>query len=120
MLKVKGFKNVDFNEIFSYNGDIYKKILRDTNKPGAVRVSDGMIFNSCQNWHYCTVDRKEECAVESPKERKKYIFRDTESEYMYGLLLTDEQMALCRWLDEHEFLIDLNWEQVEDLNFTKI
>lgn len=121
MLKVVGFKNVNFNEIFSYNGDIYKKILRDTNKPGAVRVSDGMIFNSCQNWHYCTVDRKEECAVEPPKERKKYIFRDTETEDMYGLLLTDEQMALCTWLNIHEFLInDLEWEQVGDLNFIEI
>lgn len=120
MLKVVNFKNVNFKEFFSHAGDIYQKVIRDTGKPGAIRVSDGMVFNSCQNWFHCTVDRKEEWKVEPPKERKKYIFRDTESEYMYGLLLTDEQMALCRWLDEHEFLVDLNWEQVEDLNFTKI
>lgn len=121
MLKVVGFKNVNFNEFFSCDGDIYQKVVRDTGKPGAIRVSDGMIFNSCQNWNYCAVDRKDECAVESPKECKKYLFRDTETEDMYGLLLTDEQMAFCTWLSVHEFLIDdLEWEQVENLNFTKI
>lgn len=121
MLKVVDFRNIHFNETFSYNGNIYKKIIRDTGKPGAVRVFDGMIFNSCQNWHCCTVDCKEEWKVEPPKERKKYIFRNVDNEDMYGLLLTDEQMAFCRWLNLHEFLVDnLDWEQVGDLNFTEI
>lgn len=120
MLKVVGFKNVNFKEIFSYGGDIYQKIVRDTGKPGAIRVSDGMIFNSCQNWYHCTVNRNEEWTVELPKERKKYLFRDEDYGDVHGLLLTDEQMAFCKWLDEHSYLRELTWERVDGLEFTKI
>lgn len=119
MIKFVNFESVNFNEKFSYKGRTYKKIICANDEPGAFNLFDESICTSCQNWE-CLVDRKEECVIEPPKERKKYVFRDTETGYMYGLLLTDEQMALCRWLDEHEFLVDLDWEQVEDLNFTKI
>jgi hypothetical protein len=120
MLKIVSFKNVNFNEVFSHGGDIYQKIIRDTLKPGAVRLSDGMVFNSCQNWFHCTVEREDVPATLLPKERKKYLFRDEDYGDVHGLLLTDEQMAFCRWLDEHSYLRELTWEQVDGLDFTEI
>lgn len=121
MLKTVNFENVNFNEKFSYMGRTYKKVVCANDEPGAVRIFDGTVYNSCQDWD-CLVGRKEENAIEPPKkERKKYIFRDTETEDVYGLLLTDEQMAFCTWLNVHEFLInDLDWEQVENLDFIEI
>lgn len=117
MLKVVNFKNVNFNEVFSYGGDVYQKIVRDTLKPGAVRLSDGMVFNSCQNWYHCTVECE---AFPATKERKKYLFRDEDYGDVFGLLLTDEQMAFCKWLDEHSYLRELTWERVDGLDFTEI
>ena len=119
MLKVVDFKDVNFNEFFSYGGYIYRKIICDTGDPGAVRISDGKVFDSCEDW-FCSVGRREEQTIEPPKERKKYLFRDMATEHIYGLSLTDEQMAFFKWLDEHEFLIDLRWEYADNLDFMEI
>lgn len=121
MLKVVNFKNVNFNEVFSYNGIIYEKILRDTGKPGAVRVSDGTVFNTCQDWYSCTVDRKEDCVIEPPKERKKYILHDTYNDENFGVSLTKDQIKLLFWLDNRSLLHeDVAFNEAENLEFTEI
>ena len=121
MLKVVNFKNVNFNEIFSHAGDIYQKVVRDTGKPGAVRISDGTVFNSCQNWYHCTVERNDEWTVEPPKERKKYILHDTYNDENIGASLTKDQVKLLFWLDNRSLLHeDVTFHEVEDLEFTEI
>jgi hypothetical protein len=131
MLKTVNFENVNFNEKFSYKGRTYKKVVCANDEPGAFNLFDESICTSCQDWD-CLVDRKEGCAVEPPKERKegcaveppkerkKYLFRDEDYGAVYGLLLTDEQIAFCKWLDEHSYLRELTWERADGLEFTKI
>lgn len=119
MLKTVNFENVNFNEKFSYKGRTYKKVVCANDKPGAFNLFDETICISCQDWD-CLVDRKEENVIEPPKERKKYLFRDEDYGDVFGLLLTDEQMAFCKWLDEHNYLRELTWERVDGLDFTEI
>lgn len=120
MLKTVNFENVNFNEKFSYKGRTYKKVVCANDKPGAFNLFDETVCTSCQDWD-CLVDRKEENAIESPKERKKYILRDTYNDENFGVSLTQDQIKLLFWLDNRSFLHeDVTFNEAENLEFTEI
>ena len=49
--------------------------------------------------------------------RKKVIYCDNNQNEDYHLYLTDDQIALLEWMVNREYILDGNYEIVEDIEF---
>lgn len=49
--------------------------------------------------------------------RKKVIYRDNNQNEDYRLYLTDDQIALLEWMVGREYILDGNYEIIEDIEF---
>lgn len=120
MIKFVNFENVNFNEKFSYKGRTYKKVVCANDEPGAFNLFDETICTSCQNWS-CLVDRKEDCVIEPPKERKNFVLSGMFGKESFGISLTTEQIDLLNWLDEKGLLHeDIMLYELKVNTFTEI
>lgn len=52
--------------------------------------------------------------------RKKVIYRDNRQDEDYHLYLTDDQIDLLEWMVGREYILDGNYEIVEDVEFITI
>ena len=55
-----------------------------------------------------------------PSDRKKVIYRDNCQDEDYHLYLTDDQIDLLEWMVGREYILDGNYEIVEDVEFITI